>query len=340
LEGVFRPIERLLEGPKPDQIRLAAAPWGPGKALRRGLKHALDVAVAILVANIFISYFVSFGELRQWMLVSPREHWTAFVWMAAISAGMYFNFAWFREQTCLILCPYGRFQSALTDDDTLVIGYDAGRGEPRGRKGTAGAGDCVDCFRCVDVCPTGIDIREGLQLECIACANCIDACDEIMGRLGRRPGLVRYASLRGLAGAPARILRPRVLVYAALIAVLCAGGALAFGRRPPFEANLIRQQGMPYIMDGSELRNQYLIHIVNKTPRAADFSVSLDVPPGAVAVVPVPLVHLDSLADQRVPVLVRMPAAAYLGQPMVVARTVDRDGGAAVESKLRFLGPD
>lgn len=340
LEGVFRPIERLFEGPKPDQVRLAAAPWGPRKALRKGLKHALSVAVALLVANIFISYFVSFEELRQWVLVSPREHWTAFVWMAAISGGMYLNFSWFREQTCLILCPYGRFQSAMTDDDTLVIGYDAGRGEPRGKRGQAGAGDCVDCFRCVDVCPTGIDIREGLQLECIACANCIDACDEIMVRLGRRPGLVRYASLRGFSGAPAKLVRPRVFVYAALIAALSAGAALAFAHRPPFEANLIRQQGMPYVMDGVELRNQYLVHIVNKTPEAADFSVSLEVPMGAQALVPVPLVHLESLADQRVPVLVQMPASVYLGAPMVVARTVDRATGASVESHLRFLGPD
>jgi len=340
LEGVFRRIERLVEGPRYRQQRLEAGPWNGRKALLLGTKHALSLGVAFLVANVFISYFVSVESLLQWVTGDPRAHWTAFAWMAAVTGVMYFDFMWFREQTCLILCPYGRFQSAMTDDDTLVVGYDARRGEPRGRKGTAGAGDCVGCSRCVDVCPTGIDIREGLQLECIACANCIDACDDIMAKLGRPAGLVRYASLRSLAGGQARLLRPRVLVYAVLLLLIAGGGALAFGARHPFEANLIRQQGLPYTLEGGRVRNQYLVHVFNKTPAAADFELSVEAPAGASALVPVPLLHLESLADQRVPVVVDMPAAAYAGAPMVVLHTRERQDGSRVDSRLRFLGPE
>jgi cytochrome c oxidase accessory protein FixG len=340
LEGVFRRLERLIEGPKHAQLRLENGPWGPRKAALLGVKHALGLLAALVLANLLISYFVSADSLLQWMGEDPRRHWTAFAWMAAVTGAVYFDFMWFREQTCLILCPYGRFQSAMLDDDSLVIGYDARRGEPRGRKGSPGAGDCVDCLRCVDVCPTGIDIREGLQLECVACANCIDACDDIMRKVGRPEGLVRYASLRGLDGGKARLLRPRLGIYAALLLALAAAGGAAVRARHPFEANLIRQQGLPFIADLGVLRNQYLVHVVNKTAVASDFAISMDVPPGASAIIPVPLVHLGSLEDRRVPVVVQMPGADYRGAPMVVAHTVDQGSGEAVDSSLRFLGPD
>jgi cytochrome c oxidase accessory protein FixG len=340
LEGVFRRIERLVEGPKARQLQLAKAPWGPRKAALKLIKHGLYLAAAVLVSNIFISYFVSFDQLRLWVLVSPAEHLTAFGWMAAITGALYFDLAWFREQTCVVICPYGRLQSALTDDDTLVVGYDAGRGEPRGHLGAVGAKDCIDCGRCVDVCPTGIDIREGLQLECIACANCIDACDAIMVQIGRPKGLVRYDSLMGLQGSPQRFLRPRIYAYAGILAMIGLLAVLFVARRRPFEATLIRQQGLPYSLDHGVIRNTYLLHLVNKTRDAATFKLELELPDGAHGLVPLPVVPVASLGTLSVPLDVELPAAQWHGGFEVAARTTDLGTGKVVETRSRFLGPD
>lgn len=339
LEGVFRRLERWVEGPKHAQLALARAPWGAAKLGRKALKHALYLSAALGVSHIFLSYFVSFEQLRLWVQGDPRDHWTAFVWMGSVTGLLYFDFAWFREQTCMILCPYGRLQSALSDDDTVTVGYDARRGEPRGKRGTPGAGDCVHCLRCVDVCPTGIDIRNGLQMECIACANCVDACDDVMRRLGRAPGLVRYDSLNGLLGRPRRWLRPRIAAYLGLLLIFGGFSAWLLAGRRPFEATLIRQQGLPYATANGVLRNHYLLHVVNKTPRATEFRVEVDLPPGATAIVPVPRLSLGSLQSQRLPLNVELPKEAWKGSFEVAVRTTDLGTGKTVVSRLRFLGP-
>jgi cytochrome c oxidase accessory protein FixG len=339
MEGLFRKIERLIEGPKARQIQRETGPWTARKAGLLGLKHALYLVFAFLIANIFITYFVSFEQLSHWVMGDPREHWTAFVWMAAITGIAYGNFAWFREQTCLILCPYGRLQSALTDDDSITVGYDFKRGEPRGKAGAEGVGDCVNCYRCVDVCPTGIDIREGLQLECIACANCVDACDDIMRKLKRPEGLVRYASLNGLLGNGQKVLRPRVFVYLGFIVAFGVLGLGFLGKRRPFEAVLIRQIGMPYVLDGGEIRNSYVLHLVNKTNKSGTFELNLVLPEGAKALTPVPSIQLDSLDDRRLPMVVTMPRDQYKGEFEVISRTKEVETGKVVESRLRFVGP-
>ncbi|MFI0606468.1 MAG: cytochrome c oxidase accessory protein CcoG [Anaerolineae bacterium] len=345
LEGIFRPIERFLEGSKQEQLRLSRQPLMGRKLRILIVKHGLYLLSALLVSHIFISYFVSLDQLRHWVLETPREHWSAFLWMGAITGGLYFNFAWFREQTCVILCPYGRLQSVLTDDDTVVIGYDAVRGEPRGSLGTSGAGDCVDCLRCVEVCPTAIDIREGLQLECIGCANCIDACDDIMTRLDRPIGLIRYDSLSGLAGRRKRWARPRVYLYLVILALLAGTGAVFASRRRPFEATLIRQTSAPYVVEQeggiAVIRNQYLVHVVNKTPQRSSFEIRATVPDGATALLPIPVVALESLSDQRLPLVISMPQARYQDEGTfdIVVQTRDQTTGLTVTSQLRFLGP-
>ncbi|MCA9606186.1 MAG: cytochrome c oxidase accessory protein CcoG, partial [Myxococcales bacterium] len=180
LEGMFRRIERLVEGPRNVRIRRNDGPWSFDKIWRKVVKHALFVLSALFVSHVLLSFFVSMPSLLEMVQRSPAEHPTAFAWMLAVSFVLYGNFAWFREQFCMIICPYGRLQSVLTDRDSLVVGYDEGRGEPRGKAKDPNTGDCVDCKRCVHVCPTGIDIRNGLQLDCIGCTACIDACDEVM----------------------------------------------------------------------------------------------------------------------------------------------------------------
>jgi polyferredoxin len=207
----IRRIERWLEGDAPARERLDRLPWTGEKLRKRGTKYVLFFLFAALLAHMFLTYYVSPAGLRSMMSEPPTQNWPSFVFVFLMTGAMWFDFVWFREQFCIVLCPYGRLQSALIDNDSLVIGYDSKRGEPRGKKGTEGAGDCIDCRRCVHVCPTGIDIRQGLQMECIGCAACVDACDEIMTKLDRPRGLVRYDSSHGFAGKARRILRPRIL---------------------------------------------------------------------------------------------------------------------------------
>jgi cytochrome c oxidase accessory protein FixG len=340
MEGIFRRLERWLEGPKHLQVARARGPWTWDRIWRSGVKHGLFALATLLVSHIFISYFVSLEQLAAWVTEDPREHLTAFLWMASIAGVLYLDFAWFREQTCLILCPYGRLQSALTDDDTITVTYDPGRGEPRGKVGTPGAGDCVNCLRCVDVCPTAIDIREGLQLECIACASCIDACDDIMRRLGRSPGLIRYDSLSALNGRRRRRLRPRILLHLGLLVALSVIGGFFIGGRHPFEATLIRQEGAPYFLDRGLIRNQYFLHVVNKTPQSGHFEITLEgLPPKANVILPVKTLRLPSLGDIRLPVNVELPQEAYRGEFEVLAVTRERESGKEVRSSLRFVGP-
>ncbi len=159
---------------------------------------------------------------------------------------LYFDYAWFREQTCLIICPYGRLQSTLIDPETIIIGYDEQRGEPRGQLNKPGNGDCIDCYRCVNVCPTGIDIRNGLQMECIGCANCIDACDEIMDKVGQPKGLIRYDSERGFAGGARHVLRARLWIYLAAFVLGIGFFAWRASERTFFQANVLRARVCPF----------------------------------------------------------------------------------------------
>lgn len=341
LEGVFRRIETWCEGPA-HKRRLADTkkPWPFGLIARKAIKWICYLLVVGAMANTATALFIGPGDFIGGVLVDGTKHPTAATFFVVFFGLNLFNFAWFREQTCLILCPYGRLQSALTDDDTLVIGYDAGRGEPRGSVSTPGAGDCVDCLRCVEVCPTAIDIREGLQLECIGCANCIDACDDVMTRVGRPIGLIRYDSLSGLAGRPKRLARPRVALYAVILVALLGATALAAARRRPFEATLIRQVGAPYVVDAGHYRNQYVVHVVNKTPQRTTFELTVVLPDAAAtAAVPIPSLTLDSLGDQRVPVTVSVPVAAFRGAFDVTVETRDTATGAVVASDLAFVGP-
>lgn len=266
LEGFFRPIERFFDGDRQARIRLAAAPWTAGKVVRRVLKHLAFLLVAFFVSHLFVAYFVSLPSLVAMMTRSPVEHPHAFAWCVGVGLILYGNFAWFREQLCLVICPYGRLQSVLLDDDSLTVGYDERRGEPRGRgkrvEGDA-RGDCVDCGRCVVVCPTGIDIRNGLQVDCIACAQCIDACDDVMTKLGKPRGLVRYDSLRGLRGEKRRFWRPRVIFYAALSPLFLGAVGFALTRHASVEARLLRLRGAPFVNEGALVRNGYEVHVVN-----------------------------------------------------------------------------
>ena len=343
MEGVVRRIERWIEGPRNVRIRRNLGPWTGGKISRKLLKQILILAVSYLIAHVFLSYFIPARELLEVLRSSPAAHKSAFFWSMFWTGVMYFNYSWFREQTCLIVCPYGRLQSTLVDHDTIIIGYDEKRGEPRA-KGVDEGGDCIDCFRCVEVCPTGIDIRNGLQMECTGCANCIDACDDIMDRIDRPRGLVRYDSTRAFETKRRRFWRPRVFIYAALgLLGLVVFGFRATGR-DSFQANALRSTGLPYSLVGDELRNLYRIHIQNKTAEPSTYLVAPALEPGTEHtglefIIPQRSVRLDGLEDAELPIFAELPRAEYDTSFDFNFTVTDSLSGELRKVTVRFRGP-
>lgn len=334
-----RRIERWCEGDAPARRKLDTSVWTLGKIFRRGLKHTLYVLLALLLAHVLLSYFVSLPRLYAMMTHAPGENWSSFIFVFFIAAALWFDLAWFREQFCIVLCPYGRLQSALLDSDSMVVGYDAKRGEPRGRKGTAGAADCVDCLRCVQVCPTGIDIRQGLQMECIGCAACIDACNTVMTKLDRPQGLIRYDSRHGFQGKPTRWLRPRILLYTGL--ALLGAGALTYATSTLKTAavGLTRVTGIPYIVEGGVVRNQFFVRVLNKRNTPVTFQVEVAGGPpslhcsgaeGGLAVAP--------LGEEIRTIVLTMPRSD-LKTEIPLRFHIVGDNGTTIEKTATFLGP-
>ncbi|HEY1100412.1 MAG TPA: 4Fe-4S dicluster domain-containing protein, partial [Myxococcota bacterium] len=315
LEGIFRRIERVIEGSGAKRMALDLGPWTANKLGKKLLKWALWLVASFLTAHIFLSYFFSIPDVVTMVLDAPTTHWSVFL-VAAFATGVtYFNFAWFREQTCLIVCPYGRLQSAIHDADSVTIGYDRKRGEPRGKLNSVvdgvPAGDCVDCRRCVQVCPTGIDIRNGLQMECIACGACVDACDDVMRKLHRPEGLVRYDSERGFAGEPRRRFRPRIAAYlgvGVVGVVVAATFALTSGS---LAVRVTRPTGAPFVIADRTssiviVQNTLLVHVENRATADAVVHVVVDAADGVEVIAPIPTMRLRSQDRIDLPLLVRV----------------------------------
>lgn len=343
LDHVYRPIERWVDGDAVSRRRLAAARWSIGKMLRRLLKHTLYVLVSATIAHLFLAYFVSLPAVWGMMRASPLEHWSAFAFIAIFTGILYFNFAWFREQLCIVICPYGRIQSALIDDHSLVIGYDAARGEPRGKSatGVGKTGDCVDCLRCVHVCPTGIDIRQGLQMECIGCTACIDACDDVMTRLRRPTGLIRYASQSSFAGGRTRWARPRTALYGVLLLVGASVATWALSTIRPANVGVTRITGAPYIVDAQAVRNQFLVRIVNKRHEPVQFQVSLHGTDDRTHQVGLTgPVEVPPLGEIVQPLVVQQHRPDYTGPFRFEVWVADGTHRFTLRREVEFLGPE
>lgn len=364
LEHVYRVIERWIDGDATERRALTTAPLTAAKAGKRVAKHGLYILASLLITHLFLSYFVSLPEVWHMMRSAPGEHWAAFLFVFIAAGILYFNFAWFREQLCIVICPYGRLQSALTDDHSLSIGYDAARGEPRGkiRRDTddcraaspnaasvaAGFGDpalqlgaCVDCNRCVQVCPTGIDIRHGLQLECIGCAACIDACDEVMTRVKRPTGLIRYDSFAGLTGRATRWVRPRTILYGILLCVGVTVAAFAFTTVKPANFLVFRTGSASYFVGPDEVRNQFMVRLVNKRTVPATFIVSSEgLPDGLHQSGFEAPVTLAPMAESVSPIVLVASRRDYHGPFKFTVRVRDAAETFTLAREVEFMGPD
>lgn len=340
LEGVFRRIERLIEGNAQARAKLDRAPLRQ-KFWRRGLKMVVFFAIAAGIAHSFVGYFMPVEVLVEAVTSSPAKHPTAFTFVLVATLGLFVNFTWFREQLCIVVCPYGRLQGALYDPDTILVGYDEQRGEPRGQATETGVGDCVDCFRCVAVCPTGIDIRNGTQLECVGCANCIDACDDVMAKLGRKPGLVRYDSQRGFETGKRRFVRGRVVLYGVLMLLGLAMFSLALTRKRPFEAALRRSGGTPYVLEETQVHNLFDLHVINKRPDTRTFRIEVVGPEGAKTVIATRELELPTLGEMHIPVHVYVPRDEFRAGLRSQLRVICEEEGENLErlATAPVLGP-
>ncbi len=348
LDHVYRRIERWIEGDALARRKLAAAPLDAEKIFKRTLKHALYIVVSLLITHLFLAYFVSLPELWAMMREQPAAHWGAFGFVFVFAGLLYFNFAWFREQLCIVICPYGRLQSALIDDHSMVIGYDARRGEPRGKlhqshtppASPSKSGDCIDCLRCVHVCPTGIDIRQGLQLECIGCTACIDACDDVMTRIQKPRGLIRYDSQTRFAGGTTRWLRPRTMLYGVLLLIGALVTGWALSTIKPAVIGLTRITGAPYFVDAHTVRNQFLVRLVNKRSVPASFQLHLEPAGLAVQTGLTELVTVAPLGEVVRPLVLQVSRDRYTGPFKFRILVTDDAGSFTLEREVEFLGPD
>jgi cytochrome c oxidase accessory protein FixG len=284
---VFMWIERRLEGDRNARIRLDAAPWSAAKLLRRGGKHALWIALALWTGFTFVGYFTPIKTLWAEAFTLDFGPWEWF-WVLFYGFATYGNAGFLREQVCKYMCPYARFQSAMFDKDTLIVSYDTERGEPRGTRGrstdleAANLGHCIDCQLCVQVCPTGIDIRKGLQYECIGCAACVDVCDGVMDKMQYPRGLIRFDTQNGLARHLTRaqrwrrVLRPRVLIYSAVLAAICIGLAASLWLRTPFKVDVVRDRAtLARLVEDGRIENVYRLQVMNASESAQRFRIGV-----------------------------------------------------------------
>jgi cytochrome c oxidase accessory protein FixG len=344
---VFLWMERKIEGDRPRQMRLDKAPWSGRKLLVKGAKHAVWVLFAAYTGFTFVGYFTPITGLLEKVAILNLGPWETF-WIIFYSLATYGNAGWLREQVCIYMCPYARFQSAMFDKDTLVISYDEGRGEPRGsrKKGvdprSKGLGDCIDCTMCVQVCPTGIDIRQGLQYQCIACAACVDVCNQVMDQMGYPKGLIRYTTDNAVHGKSTHVVRPRVIVYATILMSVMASLAYAISQRIPLELDVIRDRNILFReTNEGRVENVYTLKILNMDTTAHEYDLRVSGIEGL-------RLHLDQeriglAAGEVRDLVVRLSADPYdLAQRstevLFSLQAVD-DPGLRTEEDARFLGP-
>lgn len=341
IEFLFRPIDRIFLGTSGRGGHSTKSP----AVFRKVMRLVVYVVCCMFLAHTFLSYFVGTDQLAKWIMGSPFKHPVAFIVMGVATGAMLFDFLYFREQFCMIACPYGRFQSVMLDRHSWIVSYDHHRGEPRGKAKLEGNGDCVDCNRCVAVCPTGIDIRRGLQLECIHCAQCIDACDAVMEKLGKPIGLVRYSSQDAIEGRKSRWLRPRTVIYPTLIVVALSLFTYVLSTKFSFDARLLRSPGAPFTAINENgvatIQNNIRLRLVNRSEKKQTYQIEVKDPPG------VTLDWSDGSAPQLepnstvlAPARIRFPAQLTGSVGSFATNLIVRDeSGSEQIIPFRLIGP-
>ncbi|HYM41162.1 MAG TPA: cytochrome c oxidase accessory protein CcoG [Steroidobacteraceae bacterium] len=339
-------IEQWTEGTRSRRMKLDRGPWTAEKVLRKSLKQLLWVALAAWTGFTFVGYFTPIRTLGPAIAGLSLGPWSTF-WVFLYGLATYGNAGFLREQVCKYMCPYARFQSAMFDKDTLIISYDEARGEPRGprRRGTAsraaGLGDCIDCTLCVQVCPTGIDIRKGLQYECIACGACIDACDDVMDKMGAARGLIRYTTEHALHGRPTRVLRPRVAVYSALL--LLIGGVLLYSlfTRMPLILDVIRDRNALYReVRGDRIENTFALKVINLDDRPHSYLLTAQGLQGLELIAPAEPIVVSAGSVTDIPARLDAPRPVAGGVHRIALTLTALDAPRIhVHEKTRFIGP-
>jgi len=339
-------MEQLTEGKRSQRMKLDKAPWSWNKIRRKGSKQFLWITFSLWTGLTFVGFFTPIRELGAELMTLSAGGWTWF-WALFYGFATYGNAGYMREQVCKYMCPYARFQSAMFDKDTLIISYDEKRGDPRGRRKRsvdpkeAGLGDCIDCTLCVQVCPTGIDIRDGLQYECIACAACIDACDSVMDKMNYPRGLVRFTTEHAMQNEQTHVVRPRMMVYGALLTLLIVSLVTSMALRTPIILDVIRDRNSLYReLPDDMIENIYTIKLINQSNDAREFKLTVAGVEG---------IHLDGIGDAilvdgggvlSVPVRARVHRDHAFGVMKIdfIAAALDDSGDRRVEDS-RFLGP-
>jgi cytochrome c oxidase accessory protein FixG len=348
MEMVFRKIEYLIEGDAHEQRELNKSRWNAKKFLKKISKHGIFFALSFFVGNVLLSYLIGWQALYQIITDPPAQHVTGLAFMVAFSLLFYGIFARFREQACTFICPYGRLQSLLLDENSIVVAYDYKRGEQRGPlrheqkiggRRTAGFGDCVACNNCVTVCPTGIDIRNGTQMECVHCTACMDACDAVMTKTGSPRGLIRYASLNGIERGERLRVTPRLVAYAVVLLALAAVLGLMLFTRADAEATVLRAPGALFQrMPDGRFSNLYTVRLVNKTSRELPVELRLENPAGTLQVMGGNLVVPSQKLLENSVLIELDPAAMKSGTTPLVIGVYS--GGKKIQTlKTAFIGP-
>lgn len=349
MEMVFRKIEYAIEGDSAEQRALAKAPWKAKKIMKKSAKHLIFFALSWIIGNTLLAYIIGSERLIAIVTDDPRHHLVGLSFMMAFTMLFYAIFARFREQACTFICPYGRFMSATIDENTMVVAYDHKRGERRGpmKRGQTialrqadGFGDCVNCRACVAVCPTGIDIRDGTQMECVNCTACIDACDTIMDKVSRKRGLIRYASLNSIERGEKFRFTPRMAMYLVALAALAAALAVLMFTRSDVETILLRAPGALYTQRGDgRLENLYTVKVINKTSREVPVEFKLENVRGEISVMGDPefTVSKDNLAQTSL--LIALKADAVTASSTKLKIGVYSNGKRLETVNTVFIGP-
>jgi cytochrome c oxidase accessory protein FixG len=339
-------IERIVEGSRQQQMKLDQAPMSLRKLRIKTTKHAIWLAFAAFTGFMFVGYFTPVRELATRLAAFDLGPWEWF-WLGFYGFATYGNAGFMREQVCKYMCPYARFQSAMFDKDTLVISYDEKRGEPRGsRRSSAdplaqGLGDCINCTMCVQVCPTGIDIRKGLQYECIGCSACIDVCDDVMDKMGYPKGLIRYTTQNAIEGGRIHVLRPRIIVYGVILVVLCGLFAWRLSARLPIGLDVLHDRNQLYRETAGKIENVYLLKIMNKDDVPHRYALTVSGIEGLAIATDVDEIPAEGGAVVDVPVALRADESALTArsQPVHFTLTATDDPTLTVGAEAKFLGP-